>query len=337
MKAPERTRIVLYGLGQIGLETAKAILGRRDLQLVGAIDVNPAMQQRDVADLAEIKSPSGVRVSDRPADVLGVTRPDVVILTTGSRFKSVLPQIKQCVNARTNIVSSCEELLMPQAQYPVQSRELDKLAKSRDVSVLGTGVNPGLVMDTMALAATAPCLSVKSVSIERIVNASTRRENLQRKVGAGMTRAQFRKGVKKAELGHVGLLESTHLVAESLGLSLDKVDETITPIMATKKVKTPYLTVESGQVAGIHHVCRGMRKRREAVALDLKMYVGARNASDRVSVTGEPNIELRFQGGVAGDEATVAMLLATVPAMKSLPAGLRTMADVPVPHWRSGE
>lgn len=336
MKAPERTRIVLYGLGQIGLETAKAILGRRDLQLVGAIDLNPAMQQRDVADLAGIKSPSGVRVSDRPADVLGVSRPDVVILTTGSKFKSILPQIRECVNARTNVISSCEELLLPQVQYPVQSRELDKLAKSRDVSVLGTGVNPGFIMDTMALAATAPCLSVKSVKIERVVDASTRRENLQKKVGAGMTRPKFRKGVKNKELGHMGLLESTHFVAEGLGMPLDKVDEKITPVLATKRVRTPFMTVESGQVAGIHHVCRGMRNRREVVSLDLKMYVGAKKPLDRIKVEGTPNVDLLFESGVAGDEATVAMMLATVPSMKSLAPGLRTMVDVPVPHFRSG-
>ena len=185
MKAPERIRIAVYGLGQIGLETVKAILSRPALQLVGAIDHDPAKQQRDVADLSGLKRPSGVRVSDRADDVLGVSRPDVVILTTGSRFKQVLPQIKQCVEARTNVVSSCEELLMPHVNYAAQARELNKLAVSRDVSVLGTGVNPGFVMDTFALAATAPCVDLTSIRIERVVDASTRRENLQKKVGAG--------------------------------------------------------------------------------------------------------------------------------------------------------
>ena len=176
MKTPERIRVVIYGLGQIGLETAKVILGRRDLQLVGVIDHDPAKLQRDVADLAGMTRPSGVRVSDRPDDVLGVTRPQVVILTTGSRFKAILPQIKECVNARSNVISSCEELLLPHVRFAAQTRELDKLAKSRDVSVLGTGVNPGFIMDTMVLAASAPCLELKSVKIERIVDASTRRE-----------------------------------------------------------------------------------------------------------------------------------------------------------------
>jgi 4-hydroxy-tetrahydrodipicolinate reductase len=260
----------------------------------------------------------------------------VVVLTTGSRFKEVLPQLKECVDARSNVVSSCEELLFPHLRYAAQAKDLDRHARSCGVAVLGTGVNPGFVMDTMALAATAPCLEVKSIRIERVVNASTRRLNLQKKVGAGMTAAQFRKGVKKAELGHVGLLESTHFVAEGLGIGLDRVDEKITPVLAGSRVKTPHLTVSAGQVAGIHHVCRGFRDRKEVVSLDLQMYVGAKKPYDRITVKGRPDVNLLFENGVAGDEATVAMLVALIPVMGKLEPGLRTMADAPVPHFRAG-
>jgi len=336
MKTPEGIRVVIYGLGQIGLETAKVLLDRRDVQLVGVIDNDPAKLQRDVADLAGMTRPSGVRVSDRPDDVLGVTRPQVVILTTGSRFKAILPQIKECVNARAHVISSCEELVLPHVRFAAQTRELDKLAKSRDVSVLGTGVNPGFIMDAMALAATAPCLEVNSVKIERIVDASTRRENLQKKVGAGLTTAQFRRGVKKEELGHVGLLESMYLVAEGLGWSLDKVEEKIRPVIAKKRVRTPHLTVQVGDVAGIHHVVRGVRNRKEVVLLDLQMYVGAKKPSDRITIQGNPDVNLLFENGVAGDEATIAMLIANVPTMSKLEPGVRSMIDVPVPHYRSG-
>ena len=42
-----------------------------------------------------------------------------------------------------------------------------------------------------------------------------------------------------------------------------------------------------------------------------------------------------FENGDAGDEATVAMLIAMVPAMAKLEPGLQTMLDAPVPHFRS--
>jgi 4-hydroxy-tetrahydrodipicolinate reductase len=336
MKAPERLRVVLYGLGQIGLETVKVVLSRRDIELVGAIDVDPGKLQRDVADLSGLSRPSGIRVSDRATEVLQVTRPHVAILTTSSSFKDALPQIKQCIDARAHVVSSCEELLLPHVRYAAQAKDLDRHAKAMGVAVLGTGVNPGFVMDTMALAATAPCLELKSIAIERVVNASTRRANLQKKVGAGMTAARFRKGVKDKELGHVGLLESTHLVAEGLGWSLERVDESVKPVIAQSRFKTPHVTVQAGQVAGIHHLCRGFVSGKEAVSLDLKMYVGAKKPFDRITVKGRPDITLLFENGVAGDEATIAMLVAMAPSMVKLEPGLRTMVDCPVPHFRAG-
>lgn len=335
MIGSERIRVVVYGLGQIGLEAAKLLLDRRDMELVGVIDNDPKKHQRDVADLSGLKRPSGIRVSDRPDEVLQVTRPDVVILSTGSRFKSVLPQLKHCVKTGCNVVSSCEELLAPHVQYAAQAKELDRMAKGREVVVLGTGVNPGFVMDTMAVAATAPCLEVKHVGVERVVDASTRRENLQRKIGAGMTTSEFRKGVKKKQLGHVGLLESTYLVAEGLGWSLEKVKEKVTPVVSKKRVKTDYLTVKAGEVAGIHHVCKGYRNGKECVALDLQMYVGAKKPTDRIYVKGSPDVELTFTGGVSGDTATVAMLLDMVPAVRKMEHGVRTMMDAPIPRFRA--
>ena len=337
MKQPERIRVALYGLGSMGLGTAKKLLNRRDIILVGAIDTDPKKLNRDVADLSGLKRPSGVRVSDRPEEVLGTTHPDVVLLTTGSRFKAIMPQLKRCIAARANVVSSCEELLYPGLNNPVQTRQIDQLAEGRGVSVLGTGVNPGFVMDTMALAASAPCLELKSITIERVVDVTTRRLNLQKKVGAGLTPAKFRKGVKAGELGHVGLAESMHLVAEGLGWKIDSVKEKVTPVLAKKTIKSGELTVKKGELAGMQHVVRGYRNRKEVLHLNLQMYLGAKKPFDRITVNGKPEVNLLFEGGIAGDEATVAMMVAMIPVAKDLPAGFRTMLDVPIPHFRNGQ
>lgn len=333
-RSPQRLRVAVYGLGAIGLATVRALLDRQDIELVGAVDNDPKLLSRDVADLSGLKRPSGIRVSDRPKEVLEFIRPDVIILTTGSRMPDIMPQLRECVTARVPVVSSCEELLLPGVRHPALSKELDDLASTRGVAVLGTGVNPGFVMDAAALIATAPCLEVKHLHVERVVNAATRRSNLQRKIGAGMTVAMFRKLAKKNQIGHVGLLESTYLVAQGLGWQLERVAEKLSPVIAKKNYRTPHFSIKIGQVAGIHHTCKGYRAGKEALVLDLQMAVGIKKAVDSVTIKGTPPIKMLFEGGVPGDDATVALLVDMVPVMKELRPGLRTMLDVPTPRHR---
>lgn len=337
MGSSERIRVVQYGLGPIGLMAIRQILARRDLELVGAIDIDPKKRQRDVADLSGLRRPSGIRVSNRPQEVLGVNRPHIVLHTTGSRLEDVFPQLIYCLEVGARVVSTCEELLLPTVQQPELAKQLDRMAKLKDTVLVGTGVNPGFVMDTMAVVASAPCLELRSIRVERVVDASTRRETLQRKVGAGMLLNEFRRGARKGELGHKGLRESLLLIAEGVGWKLDNVTERVQPVPAHRSMRTKYLSVKKGQVAGIHHVCRGFRNRKEVLNLDLQMYVGAKKPSDRITIKGKPEVNLVFEGGVAGDEATVGMLLNMIHGILHSPAGLRTMIDVPIPRFRAWE
>jgi hypothetical protein len=337
MSSSERIRVVQYGLGPIGLMAIRQILARRDLELVGAIDIDPKKRQRDVADLSGLRRPSGIRVSDRPQEVLGVSRPHVVLHTTGSSLEDVFPQLIYCLEAGARVVSTCEELLLPTVQQPELAKQLDRMSKLKSTALIGAGVNSGFVMDTMAVLASSPCLEVRSIRVERVVDASTRRGSLQHKVGAGLLLKEFRRGVRKGELGHKGLRESLYLVAEGIGWKLDNVTERIQPVLAGRSMRTKYVSVKKGQVAGIHHVCRGFRNRKEVLNLDLQMYLGAKKPVDRISIKGTPEVNLVFEGGVAGDEATVGLLLNMIYGVLDAPAGLRTMIDFPMPRFRAWE
>ncbi len=335
MKSSERIRVVQYGLGPIGLLAVKTILGRTDLELVGAIDIDPKKLERDVSDLSGLKRPSGIRVSDRPREVLAVKRPQVVLHTTGSRLEEILPQLKLCIEEGASVISTCEELFLPSLGRPKLANDLDQLALLKKAVVLGTGVNPGFVMDTMALAATAPSLEVHSIRVDRVVDASTLRESLQRKVGAGLSQKEFRRGVRKGDLGHKGLRESLQFIARGLGWKLDRVTEKVAPVLANRSVKTRYLSVKKGEVAGIHHVCRGYRNRKEVLQLDLQIYLGATEPVDRIAIKGKPALNLVFDGGLAGDEATVGMILSAIPSVLSATPGLKTMMDIPLVRFRA--
>ena len=328
-------RVVQYGLGPIGQECLRTILAKEntgEVKLVGAIDIDPEKVGRDVADFIGRDSKTGVVIGENAEKVLEDTSPHVVLHTTSSFLDRVHLQLKNCIRMGVHVVSSTEELSYPYDRHPELSLELDALAKEQGVVVVGTGVNPGFAMDTMALLSTGVCSEVSEVHVRRVVDAGKRRLPLQKKVGAGLSAAEFEERKKTGTFGHIGLRESLLFVAKGLGWPLDRIEETLDPMIADKDVQTRFLTVTGGQVAGIHHAIQGYAGGKAILTLDLKMYVGADDPHDGVRVVGDPPIDLIVHGGIFGDTATVATLVNAIPLVMRAEPGLKTMMDLPVPR-----
>jgi 4-hydroxy-tetrahydrodipicolinate reductase len=323
MNTLQTVSVAQYGIGPIGAEIARLLLTKPWVKLVAAVDIDPNKIGKDVGEVIGLGRQVGVKVT---ADVVG--RPQVVCHSTGSRLRDVEPQLRALLERGCHVVSTCEEL-----SFPIDRairEELTQVARAHNVTLLGTGVNPGFVMDKLPLTLTAVCQEIKSVDIIRIQNASTRREPLQRKVGAGMNVGEFRAAVAAGKIKHMGLRESLLMVGNGLGVEFEQVsDETIEPIIAEHEVVTQYLKVAPGQVAGVHQTIDG--KGRIDVRLELRMYVGAEAvAADRVIVHGVPDLELEIKGGVHGDRATAAMVVNAIPRVISARPGVLTMDDIPV-------
>jgi 4-hydroxy-tetrahydrodipicolinate reductase len=332
---PDQIKVVQFGLGPIGIETAKTVLEKSSkgrLRLVGAIDIDPNKAGKDLGEILGTSSRIGVTVSNNPEELFQTIHPDVVLHTTSSFLEKIYSQLELCIRAGVHVVSSSEELFFPFDRHPKLSSDLDALAKQFKVAVLGTGVNPGFVMDTLALVATGVCNHVRSVRMERVVDASKRRLPLQRKIGAGLSVNEFEEKKKTGTFGHIGLRESLLFVADGLGWKLNNVNEVLEPMTADREIQTPYLTVAKGQVTGIHHSITGGNNGNTLLSLDLKMYVGASDPHDAVVVDGDPPVDLVIRNGVFGDSATVAALVNAIPLVMHATPGLRTMKDLAIPR-----
>lgn len=328
-------RIVQYGLGPIGQACARLVREKEatgKLQLVGAVDIDPEKAGCDLADLLGEPAESGIRVSADADKVLSDAKPDVVLHCTTSFLEQMSGQLEQCAHHGASVISSTEELSYPYVRHPEIAARLDKVAREEGVVIHGTGVNPGYAMDTLPLAATGPCCDVRRVEVERIVDASERRLPLQQKVGAGLSKEAFAAKKKTGTFGHIGLVESLQMVAAGLEWELDELQESLEPVVSEREVTTPYLTVATGEVAGIHHRAEGYVGSELRIALNLKMYVGAEEEHDRVLVEGEPPIDLKVRGGIFGDTATVAALVNAIPQVLGSAPGLKTPMDIPVPR-----
>lgn len=326
----KKIRVIQYGVGPIGASIARLMREKQAIEIIGAIDTDPAKAGRDLGEVAGAKdAPWGVKISGDAKEVLEQAA-DVVIHSTSSALPKVMDQLLACLEAESCVVSTCEELSFPLRTYPELAAKLDKAAKDWGVALVGTGVNPGFVMDKLVITLAAVSQRVEHAKAVRIVDGGKRRLPLQKKIGAGMTEAEFRAQVKAGVIKHVGLPESVAMIADSLNLPVEEITETIEPKIATERVQTEYLVVDAGQAAGVHQIARGMGGGKELIYLELQMYVGAKEPADTIELTGHPNIRLVVPGGTHGDIATASVAVNSIPVILDAPAGLRTARDLPI-------
>jgi len=325
-----KIRAVQYGCGPIGCSVVRYAVQKPDIEIVGGIDIDKSLTGRDLGEVAGLDKKLGISISDDAGTVLFQSKPDVVFLTTSSSLKKIYPQLEQCARSGANVVSTCEELSYPFRKEPRLSAEIDKMAKSNNITVLGTGVNPGFLMDTWPLVMTGVCQQVKRIKAVRVQDARPRRGPFQKKIGAGCTLEEFKKRVANGALRHIGLAESIAMIASGLGWELDEITESIEPVIAKTQVKTNFVTVVPGQAAGVRQVGRGIKEGEDLITLEFEASVGAAESYDAVYITGLPDMEVVIKGGTHGDIATIAMVVNSVPRVVQSPAGLMTMKDLPI-------
>jgi 4-hydroxy-tetrahydrodipicolinate reductase len=317
----EKLRFVLYGVGAIGSQIAKFLLEKEGVEIVGAIDVAKEKVGKDLGEVLALGRRLGVTVSDDPETVLSKVKARVVVHTTTSFLKQAYPQIAKAIEHGVNVVSTCEELSYPYSIEPELAKKLDELAKKHQVTVLGTGINPGFIMDTLIIALTGVCQKVETIKVTRMINAAMRRASFQKKIGVGLTVDEFKEKMeKKVITAHVGLEQSVSMIASALGWKLDKID-----------VETEAIEVKPDQVGGIRQLARGIRRGKEVITLDLQAYVGAEEEYDSIIIEGTPSIHGKISPGVHGDLATVAIVVNSIPKVINAEPGLMTMKDLPVP------
>jgi 4-hydroxy-tetrahydrodipicolinate reductase len=327
-----RIKIAQFGLGPIGLETLKLAATKPWADIVGGIDIDPAKRDQELAALTGLPTLRQRRVYGALDELLAQAKPDLIFHTAVSKFPDAFEQIAPMVRRGINVVSSCEELLFPQLGHPELARKLDRLCVRHGARVVSAGVNPGFVMDLLPLCLTGVSCNVRSVHVQRVVNASTRRGPLQKKIGSGLPPAQFRRQLQLGQAGHAGLKESLALVAHGLGWKLDQIVETRRPIVAARAIQTKHFAVKKGQTCGIHQRVGAKIVGEERLTLDIKMYLDAENPHDAIQIDGDPPLDVLVAGGVAGDQATVASLVNTASRLLLAKPGLLLVTNLPLPR-----
>jgi len=329
----EKIRVVLYGVGAIGSRIARFLLEKEGVEIVGAIDIAKDKVGKDLGEILGINKRLDVVVSDDPKAVFCKACADIVVHATSSYLKDVYPQIAPLAKYGVNVISTCEELAYPYISEPELAKKLDALGIRYGVTFLGTGINPGFLMDTLVITLTGVCQKINKIKVERVMNAATRRVPFQKKIGAGLTVKEFEKKIKeKAITGHVGLEQSIGMIAGALKWQLNKIKvDPVKPVIAKKNVASKAIKVKRGQVAGLKQNAHGFVSGKERITLEFQAYIGAKDEYDSVTIDGVPPIHQKISPCVHGDLATIAAIVNSIPKLAKAPPGLVTMKDLPIP------
>ena len=326
------TRLVVIGLGPLGQRMVRYALERKSVELVGGVEIDPEKQGKELGRLCGTKR-LGLKVAPDLKRALGRRKADVAILTTVSSVRTLEPQVREVAARKLNIVSTCEELAFPWRTQRTVATRIDALCRKAGVTCLGTGVNPGFLMDFLPAILTGANQKVTKITVKRFQDASSRRVPFQQKIGAGLTRAEFRARKRTGTLRHVGLPESIDLIAYGMGWKLTEVTETLRAVVAHRRITSGHKPIEEGMTCGVEQIGKGFIGKREAIRLHFRAAVGEPESFDSVEIRGEPNVWSVIEGGINGDIATCAVVLNALDPVRRAEPGLRSMLDIPPVTW----
>ena len=328
-------RVLLLGTGQMGAGITGLLRTRQGLKLVGAYGRRAHRAGMDLGQAVGLEQKLGIPISNNLTMLIEQCRPDVAIQATCSKIVDAADEIRTLVQHSVHVVSIAEEMAYPACSAPAFAKEIHDLALSRKVGVVGTGINPGFVLDLLVLTLTGVCADVQSITAQRVNDLSPYGPSVLASQGVGLDLEQFHQGLAEGTVaGHFGFPQSIHMIADVLGWQLDDIQESREPIVSTVRRTTPFVTVEKGQVAGCFHQAMALRQGVPVITLihpqQIHPHLEGVTTADTIEIDGSPKLRLSLSPEIPGGTATCSLAVNTIPRLLGAGPGLLCMADLPV-------
>lgn len=335
-------RVLLLGIGQMGSGIARLITEKKGLELVGAYGRRPEHGAVDLGRAIGLERDLLIPISADLGKTIESTRPQIAIQATCSRLAEALDEIVTLVHHDVHVISIAEEMAYPASVSLARATELDQLAVRHGVAVLGTGVNPGFVLDLLVIALTGVCASIDRITATRVNDLSPYGPTVLRSQGVGLTPEQFQTGLRDGTVvGHIGFQQSISMIANAVGWEIARIVEIREPIIAGTPRQTPFVSVSPGNVAGCLHKAVGYCEDKAVITLvhpqQIQPEREGMETGDTIEIHGVPHVRLAGNPEIPGGAATVALAVNMIPHVLNASPGLHTMADLPVPAALLGD
>ena len=340
----ENVKVAIWGFGAMGSGMAKMLLTKKGVDIVGVCDRNAARVGKSIFELLGVdrgNRPDVIVTADIDA-VISEKSCDVMLTATDSFTEKAFPRIKHVLEKKINVISTAEEMAYPAAQNPELAAELDKIAKENGVTVLGTGINPGLIMDLLVVVLTGCMTDVTAIEAKRVNSLSPFGHAVMEEQGVGITVDAFEKGVNEGTLsGHVGFAESIRMIGDAIGWPVEKIETQMAPIVTTVDRKSPHGFAAAGNVAGVNMTGQGFVEGEVKINMihpqQIEPEMEGTFTGDYITLKGSPEVNMNIKPEVEGGLGTIAMCVNMIPQVINAEPGLKTMIDLPVPRAIMGD
>lgn len=340
----ETVRVAIWGFGAMGSGMAKMLLDKKGVEIVGVCDRNESRVGKDIHEIlgVERKNHQPVIVNADIDAVLDGKKIDVCLCATDSFTEKAFPRLKHVLEKKINVISTAEEMAYPQAQNPNLAAELDQIAKENGVSILGTGINPGLIMDLLVVVLTGCMTDVTHVEAKRVNSLSPFGHAVMEEQGVGITVDAFNKGVEDGSLaGHVGFAESIRMIGDAIGWNVGDIKTQMAPIVTSVDRKSPHGFAAAGNVAGVSMTGQGYVDGEVKIDMihpqQIEPEMEGTYTGDYITLKGTPEVNMSIKPEVEGGLGTIAMCVNMIPQIINADPGLKTMLDLPVPRAIMGD
>lgn len=340
----EMVKVAIWGFGAMGSGMARMLLDKKGVEIVGICDRNEARVGKDMYDVLGIErgDRKPVIINSNIDEVISEKSCDVCLCATDSFTEKAFPRLKAVLEKKINVISTAEEMAYPQAQQPELAKELDRIAKENGVSILGTGINPGLIMDLLVVVLTGCMTDVKHIEAKRVNSLSPFGHAVMEEQGVGITVDAFNKGVEDGTLaGHVGFPESIRMIADAIGWEVGDIKQQMKPIVTSVDRKSPHGFAAAGNVAGVNMTGQGYVDGEVKIDMihpqQIEPEMEGTFTGDYINIKGTPEVNMSIKPEVEGGLGTIAMCVNMIPQVINAEPGLKTMLDLPVPRAIMGD
>ena len=339
-------RVIIWGFGAMGSGMAEMLLSKKGVEISGVCDMHPDRVGKSIFSVLgrEREGHPEVIIKDSIDAVLTEAEDsDIALLATDSFTRKAFDKIMLLISRKLNVITTAEEMAYPRAGEPELTEKMHAAAKREGVTLLGTGINPGLIMDLLVVMLTGACADIDSIKAERVNSLSPFGPAVMEEQGVGLSPEQFETGIHDGTLaGHVGFNESINMIADAVGWELSEpVSQNMEAIVSKVPRSTRYVSIKGGDVAGCNMSGYGVAEGKKRIEMVHPQQIEPESegvsTGDYISIKGNPEVHMEIKPEIPGGIGTIAMCVNMIPLVIGAAPGLKTMLDLPVPRAVLGD